>query len=192
MTDKKKQLSMRNGIILKAHCDRCEGRLTTVEASIHTALKGGYSGFFCNSCMNSWNQCYHASDYCLMLRKADLKMASIEIVATGCGIDQLEKVECAIDEAALHLNGAMRGLYELAKTWVATYTNNLGLKKLQETMKEFTHLEPTAKWGPDKLDGIHTDVKQQFFRAGERLDFKVDAPKGEKKTYTSPFSGKEV
>ena len=39
-------------------CDRCHTNLSFLNTS-STMLKGGYSGLFCDSCMNAWNEAYH-------------------------------------------------------------------------------------------------------------------------------------
>ena len=102
------------------NCSRCQKKnLSIGEQTVPKTLKGGYSGFFCTDCMNSWNLTYHASPVCGQYRAAEIKYQMLEtaiISNSNIGIEELLK---SGKQVADELTIAMHGLYDLAVEWAA-------------------------------------------------------------------------
>lgn len=101
-------------------CSRCkQDKLSIASQTVPITLKGGFSGFFCTDCMNSWNAAYHASPVCGQYRAADIKYSMLEkaIIAGHIDIEDLLKTAKVVAD---ELTVAMHGLYDLAVEWSAS------------------------------------------------------------------------
>ena len=146
-------------------CERCQGPLSFADQAGPITIKGGFSGHFCPSCMNLWNEAYHASDACSRLREADLKLMVLAATAKS-GNTELAVTMDAVGSVAQMFDSAMKDLYFLAKETLAPIMK-VGMK---ESFEIGSFVSPGAFAEKAKLDNISES----------------------KETYISPISGKPV
>ena len=160
---------------MKQHCERCQGQLSYVDQQAPIQFKGGFSGHYCPTCSNRWNEAYHDNEHAAQLREADLKMCVLAAALKGGSTNLATALEVA-GGISKRFDSAMKGLYYLAKEILAPI------------QKAGDGTPGVGGIGKEKLDGI-----------GESYRISVDKANAanvvlslKKETYVSPFSAKTV